>query len=77
MDVCSNPLQSIFFQLTCSNSKIGCVAEAIVLGTAQQIPVPSVQFAVHESWAETVRGFVIKVNRSLIRLKLTDSVLDV
>ena len=80
MDICSDALQSLFSQLTCSNSKIGCDAEAIVLGSAQQIPVPSLQFALYEPWssrmAETVRGFLIKVNRSPIPLKLTDPVLD-
>ena len=49
MDICSNALQSLFSQFICSNSKIGCDAEAIVLGSAQQIPVPSLQFALYES----------------------------
>ena len=31
VDICSNPLQLLFCQLTCSNSKIGCDAETIVL----------------------------------------------
>ena len=80
MDICTNALQSLFSQLTCSNLKIGCDAEAIVLGSDQQIPVPSLQFACtspgSSRMAETVRGFLIKVNRSPVRLKLTDPVLD-
>ena len=74
MDICSNPLQSLFCQLTCSNSKI-------------LLRRRSDRFLYHlynllctspwSSWmAETVRGFLIKINRSPIRLKLTDLVLD-
>ena len=77
MDICSNALQSLFNQLTRPNSKIGCDAEAMVLGSAQQIPVPSLRTSPGSSrMAETVRGFLIKVNCSPVRLKLIDPVLD-
>ena len=47
MDICSNPLQSLFCQ-----SKIRRDAEATVLRSAQptRTPEPSLQLAVYESW---------------------------
>ena len=65
MDNCSNALQSLFSQLTCSNSKIGCDAEAIVLGFVQQIPVPSYNLLCtspgSSRMVETVRDFLLRL----------------
>ena len=80
MDICSNPLQSL---LPVEMLKFKDFAAT----PKRSFWTPLNRFLYHlcnllctspgsSRMAETVRGFLIKVNRSPIRLKLTDPVLD-